>query len=100
MTRTKLEKDVSELRQTVIAKERMVQKRSKELDVLLNYKEKEYPLKAVKIDQLKEQCEMMIEKNDAELVELEIQIAEEWDKCDQTMNAVKRDLETKATQVS
>ena len=77
-----------------------MQKRSQELDVLLNYKEKEYPLKTVKIDQLKEQCEIMIEKNDSELAELEVQIAEEWDKCDQTMNALKRDLETKATRVS
>ena len=84
----------------MIAKEWLVQKKSRELDVLLNYKEKEYPLKAVKIDQLKEQCELVVENNDAEVEDLELQIAEEWEKCDKAMGTIKRDLETKATHVS
>ncbi len=99
MTRYTLEESVCELRKTVVNTERIVQKKSRELNMLLNYKEKEFPVKLVKIDQLKEQCELLKEDNEADLVEVELQIAVEWDKCDQIIDSVRRDLETKATQV-
>ncbi len=99
MTRYTLEESVCELRKTVVNTERIVQQKSRELNVLLNYKEKEFPVKLVKIDQLKEQCELLKEDNEADLVEVELQIAVEWDKCGQIIDSVRRDLETKATQV-
>lgn len=100
MTRSTLEESISELRRTVNNTERIVRKKSRELNVLLNYKETEFPVKLVKIDQLKEQCELLNEDNEADLVEVELMIAEEWEKCGQIMDSVRRDLETKATQVT
>ncbi len=100
MTTANLEADISELQTKVINTERLVRKKSRELNILLNYKDKEFPMKCMKIEQLREQCELIGEDNATELEEVDQQIAEEWDKHRQAMEDVKRDLTTQAAQVN
>ncbi len=100
ITTDNLEEDISELQRRVINTERIVRKKSRELNTLLNYKDKEYPLKCMKSEQLREQCELVMEDNAVELEEVEQQITDELDKHRQMMEGVKRNLTTKAAQVS
>lgn len=98
-TRAKLEAELIELDRTVHNTEQMALKKTKELNMLLNYKDKEFPLQSLKVEQLKEQCELLKESNEADLTDMELQIAEEWDKYEQVMDCVRKDLETRAAQV-
>ena len=99
ITRTRLEAELSELRKTASKTKSVLQTRSQELQMFLNYKEKEFPVKVVKIEQLKEQCDILREGNEMERIELDLQIAEERERCQQQLDAVRQSLEKKATEV-
>lgn len=100
VTRTRLEAELSELRKTASKTKSALQLRSQELQMFLNYKEKEYPVKVVRIEQLKEQCELMRERNEIERMELELQMAEERERCQQQLDAIRQTLKKRATEVS
>ena len=66
---------------------------------MLHYKEKEYPIRMVRMEQLREQGELQEERNSAEVADLEEQVEEEWNKCNQQLDAVRNRLEARAAEV-
>ena len=53
----------------------------------------------VRMEQLREQGELEEERQSAEVADLEDQMDEEWSKYEQQLDAVKRRLEARATEV-
>lgn len=97
--RTQLQDEVSELRSRVAYAESTLQSKSREFHILLHYKEKEYPIRMVRMEQLREQGELQEERNSAELADLEEQVEDEWNKYRQQLEAVRMRLEARATEV-
>ena len=56
-------------------------------------------LRMVRMEQLREQGEIEEERQSAEVANLEDQMDEEWIKCRQQLDAVRRRLEARATEV-
>ena len=72
----------------------------KELQVLRHYKEKEYPVRAIKIDQLKEEKEELQAQQAMKEEELKIKLAEEKESYEQKLKTIRSKLQIKATEVS
>jgi septin family protein len=72
---------------------------SRQLQVLRHYKDKEYPVRQVRIEQLKEMQEETRTNQEAEREELEIQIVEEREHYDRHMRAMQTELQARATEV-
>ena len=53
----------------------------------------------VRMEQLREQGELEEERHSAEVADLEDQVDEEWNKCRQQLDNVRRRLEARATEV-
>ena len=51
------------------------------------------------MEQLREQGELQEERNSAEVADLEEQVEEEWNKCNQQLDAVRNRLEARAAEV-
>lgn len=98
-TRKHLQEEISKLRDRVGRTNSCIQSKSRELHVLLHYKEKEYPIRLVRMEQLREQREIQEERNATEVDDLEDQVEEEWNKCRQQLDAVRMRLEARATEV-
>ena len=97
--RTKLQQDITSLRCHVSGVDSSLQELSKELQTLLHYKDKEYPLRLVRTEQLRELREAANERNRAELLSLEEQIAEEHKRFELQIQAIRLQLEANATEV-
>ena len=98
-TRQRFQEEIGELRDKVSKANSSIQSKSRELHVLLHYKEKEYPIRMVRMEQLREQGELQDERNCAEVADLEEQVEEEWSKCNQQLDAVRNRLEARAAEV-
>lgn len=99
-TKKRFEKEISELRDRVDRTNSSIQNKSRELHILLHYKDKEYPIRMVRMEQLREQGDVQEERNSTEVADLEEQVEEEWNKCREQLDAVRMRLETRAAEVS
>ena len=99
-TRTRLQSEIGELREQVNRANSSVQSKSRELHVLLHYKDKEYPIKMVRMEQLREKAEIQEERQSTEIANLEEQVEEEWNNYQQQLDAVRMRLEARAAEVS
>ena len=58
-----------------------------------------YFIRMVRMEQLREQGELEEERRLAEVADLEEQVEEEWNKCREQLDNVRRRLEARATEV-
>lgn len=72
---------------------------SRQLVSLKHYKDKEYPVRQVRIEQMREHQEDILASQADEIRQINEQVAEEKDHYDYHMRLVKRELESKATEV-
>ena len=56
-------------------------------------------MRLVRMEQLREQGEIQEERNTTEVADLEEQVEEEWNKCQQQLDAVRTRLEARAAEV-
>ncbi|XP_077982917.1 uncharacterized protein C20orf96-like isoform X2 [Glandiceps talaboti] len=96
----KVDSNLLGLRTEVEKLDDILQKQRKQLKVLRSYKDKEYPVKAMKINELQKQIERLSVEHEDELNELESIIKiekEKFDKADQDMeHQIKSDITEKA----
>lgn len=98
-TRNSLHEETEAWRGKIMQVDEAIETTSRQLQVLRHYKDKEYPVKQVRIEQLKETLEDVRASQVARREELEIQIAEERDHYDQHIRALRADLQARATEV-
>lgn len=72
---------------------------SKRLLTLKHYKDKEYPVRQVRIEQLRENQEDINFAQEEEVREINLQVAEEEEHYEHHMRAVKIELQNRATEV-
>ena len=97
--RKKLQGEVKALREQVSSTDATLQTKSRQLQTLFHYKDKEYPIRMVRIEQLKEQMELLNERNGGEILELESEIEEERRRCEQQVEELRMSMEARATEV-
>ena len=98
-TRNFLHHETESQRAKIMQVDSSIEATSRQLQVLKHYKDKEFPVRQVKIEQLKESEEdlnvyQMREKN-----ELELQITEEREHYEHHLLAIKEQLRARATEV-
>ncbi|XP_003383783.1 PREDICTED: pre-mRNA-splicing regulator female-lethal(2)D-like [Amphimedon queenslandica] len=96
--KSEMESTLAKMRLELHEEEVMLTKSSKQLHTLLNYKEKDYPLKQVKIEQLQMNLDYLDEMHEREELELEESLQEERNKFERKMDEIRRQLETKASE--
>lgn len=99
-TRTTLTQMTETLRESIRQLDDDVVSNSKQLRTLKHYKDKEYPVRQVRIEQLRENQEEFSVSHAEELREINAHVAEENEQYEHHMRAVKAELESRATEVN
>lgn len=97
--RHKLHEKTELHRRSVIKLDETIECSNRDLQMLKHYKEKEYLVRQMRIEQLKENQQDMHDSQEEELEELKLQILEEKEDHEHHMKALKAELEAKATEV-
>ena len=98
-TRSCLHRETEARRGKIMQVDESIEATSRQLQVLKHYKDKEHPTRQVRIDQLKEMQEEVRANQVAEREEIDLQIAEEREHYDHHMQAIKAELQARATDV-
>ncbi len=98
-TRSCMHQEIETQRAKIMQIDDAVETASKQLQILKHYRDKEYPVRQIRIEQLKETQEEMRTNQTEEKDELELQIVEEKDHYDLHLQAMRADLQTRATEV-
>lgn len=98
-TRNSLHQETEARRGKIMQVDEAIEITSRQLQVLRHYKDKEYPVRQVRIEQLKETQEELCASQAAQRDELEMQIAEERDHYDRHIQAMRADMQARATEV-
>lgn len=99
-TRNCLHQETEARRAKIMQVDEAIEAASRQLQVLRHYKDKEYPVRQVRIEQLKEMQDEVHGNQVAEREELDLQIAEEREHYDHHIQVMKAQLQARATDVS
>ncbi len=99
-TKTKLSREIEVYRARVAAIDEVLEKNSRHLQTLRHYKDKDYPVRVIRIEELREQLVEVRANQAEEMEELKQQIIEEMEEYEKQMMAIKLEIEAKATKVS
>ncbi|KAJ7376669.1 hypothetical protein OS493_033551 [Desmophyllum pertusum] len=97
-TKTLVNKEIAELQQQLNVMDKKLMQKNEEMNILLNYKDKEYPAKALQIAKLKRQREILESTFKEELEELQAVVDAERDKFSQQRKTVQREITTRVTE--
>lgn len=97
-TRSRLYDQVEAHRAEVAEVDKAIEASTRELQLLKHYKDKEYPVRQIRIEQLKETQEESQSTQMDQLEEIEMQVAEEREQYQQQLEAKKLQLETEAAE--
>ena len=97
--RTQLRENIEAQHANIKLVDQTVSSKSKQLMTLKHYKDKEYPMRKVRIEQLRENREEINAMQADEVREINQQVAEEQEHYDLHMRAMRIELENKATEV-
>ncbi len=97
-TKRRLQDEVEAHRAEVAEVDEDIECSAKELQLLKHYKDKEYPVRQIRIEQLKETQEEAQTEQMEELEDIEMQVSEEREHYQQQLLAMKVDLEEKAAE--
>lgn len=98
-TRNCLHQETETQRGKIMEMDECIEDTSRQLQVLRHYKDKEYPVRQVRIEQLKETQEEMRGSQIGDREELEIQIIEEREHYEHHIQAMRAELQARATEV-
>lgn len=98
-TRNCLHQETEGQRGKIMEVDRCIEETSRQLQGLKHYKDKEYPVRQVRIEQLKETQDERHGNQIADREELEIQILEEREHYDHHIRAMRAQLQARATEV-
>lgn len=98
-TKSVLQENAEAQREKIRLVDEAINSSNKQLVMLKHYKDKEYPVRQVRIEQLRENQEDVGSMQAEEVQELNLQVAEEKEHYDHHMRAMKIELENRATQV-
>ena len=98
-TRNRIHQDIEAQRAEIMHVDEAIESASRQLQVLKHYKDKEHPLRQVKIEQLKETQEEVRTSQAEDREELELQIVEEKEHYEHHLRAMRAELQTRATEV-
>ncbi|KAL9975415.1 hypothetical protein ACROYT_G012576 [Oculina patagonica] len=97
-TKALVDKEIAELQRQLDVLDNKLMQKNEEMNILLNYKDKEYPAKALQIAKLKRQREILEMTFKEELEELQAVVDAERDKFSQHRKTVQREVTTKVTE--
>ncbi|XP_068692298.1 uncharacterized protein C20orf96-like [Montipora foliosa] len=97
-TRALVNKEIADLQVQLGAMDKKLMVKTEEMNILLNYKDKEYPAKALQIAKLKRQREILEATFKEELDELQAVVDAERDKFSQKNKSVQHEITTKVTE--
>lgn len=97
-TKELVDKEVAELEHQLNVMDKKLLKKREEMNILLNYKDKEYPAKALQIAKLKRQREILDSTFKEELEELQVVVDAERDKFSQQRITVQQEITTQVTE--
>lgn len=97
-TKELVDKEVAELEHQLNVMDKKLLKKREEMNILLNYKDKEYPAKALQIAKLKRQREILESTFKEELEELQVVVDAESDKFSQQRITVQQEITTQVTE--
>lgn len=97
-TRSRLHNEVEAHRAEVTEVDKDIEASAKELQLLKHYKDKEFPVRQIRIEQLKETQEESQTSQMDELEDIELQVSEEREQYQQHLEAKKLELETEAAE--
>lgn len=98
-TRLKLHQQVEAHRAEVAEVDEEIERCSRELQLLKHYKDKEFPVRQIRIEQLKETQEESQTYQTEELAEIELQVTEERQTFQQQLQTMKHEMEETAAEV-
>lgn len=98
-TRNCLHQETEAQRAKIMEVDESIENTSRQLQVLRHYKDKEYPVRKVRIEQLRESQEDMRASQTEDREELEIQIIEEKEHYKHHIQAMRAELQARATEV-
>lgn len=98
-TRTHLQQEIEAQRDAVMQVDDAIELSSRHLQTLKHYKDKEFPVRLIRIEQLKENLVEMHEDHMAEREELDLQIIEEKEHYEHHIRVVQGKLQASATEV-
>jgi len=97
-TRTLVNKEIADLQLQLDAMDKKLMQKNEEMNILLNYKDKEYPAKALQIAKLRRQREILESTFKEELEDLQAVVDAERDKFSQQGRTVQREITTQVTE--
>jgi len=97
-TRTLVNKEIADLQLQLGAMDKKLMQKNEEMNILLNYKDKEYPAKALQIAKLRRQREILESTFKEELEDLQAVVDAERDKFSQQGRTVQREITTQVTE--
>ncbi|CAH3195014.1 unnamed protein product [Porites evermanni] len=97
-TRMLVNKEIAELQLQLNVMDKKLTQKNEEMNILLNYKDKEYPAKALQIAKLKRQQEVLASAFKEELEELQAVVDAEREKFSHQRKSVQREITTRVTE--
>ncbi|KAM7441247.1 hypothetical protein ABFA07_009654 [Porites harrisoni] len=97
-TRMLVNKEIAELQLQLNVMDKKLMQKNEEMNILLNYKDKEYPAKALQIAKLKRQQEILASAFKEELEELQAVVDAEREKFSHQRKTVQREITTRVTE--
>lgn len=97
-TRMLVNKELAELQLQLNVMDKKLTQKNEEMNILLNYKDKEYPAKALQIAKLKRQQEVLASAFKEELEELQAVVDAEREKFSHQRKTVQREITTRVTE--
>ena len=98
-TRTRLQQEIEAQRDEVMQVDDAIESNSRYLQTLKHYKDKEFPVRQIRIERLRESLVEMHEDHMVEREELDLQIVEEREHYDHHLKVIQGKLQASATEV-